>query len=784
MASKKGKKTKSKSKAKSSKNDGENTDAQIIEMQEGWTCIETVGINPFFKRVETLQEGQFTTKNLPRDQFQKTYDTIFTMCIQREPFNFSEPLYERHTESLKAYFKDSFVPKLEQSMNQHRVAFLKEWVLRWRCCKWAVEGMTRMFMYLDRFYVPNSEDLLSTSEQGYTLFKDNIFQRFHEATRNRVLECIRRERENEEQDRDLLREAIDVFVNIGSKLAKTDLALYREHFQQHLINETKEWYKGMSRRWLDSSSCPDYLRKAEECVNNEQGRLSSYIHKSSKDELMKATRTELLKKHQEELLQKDTGINQMLQRTQGASTSATVRDGMDDLARLFRLYEAVEDGLAPIAEAMKAHVTRLGKAYIEKSQELAKQNKSGDKNHELITNLIKLHNCVLTLVTESFQGDQIFHKAMKEAFEDFINMNYFTSNYLARFANDILRKGGHAKQLLDQELEIEKTMDNVVTLYGYIRDKDIFEKDYQTFLSHRLLQDLSESRHAEKSMIGKLKTESGYHWTSKLEDMFKDIQRSKELMGDFNKKFGDQLNLEMSVSVCTTGAWPNSTLVECNIPQELEEAANKYKQFYSGLHSGRKLDYRMDLGKAEVQVHFNATTKKILVVTTYQMMVLLLFNKKKVLRFKEIAEMTGIPPKELAWHILSLAHPKVKVLRKDPNSKKIEDDHRFGIYPKYKNARARVQIPLMAKPQEDDPGHAKRQQILFLRQHQMDAAIVRIMKARKSQTHAELVAEVTRQLNNRFTPSPADIKRRIACLIDQEYIVRDEQERTRYHYKM
>merc|ERR1712087_290894 len=27
-------------------------------------------------------------------------------------------------------------------------------------------------------------------------------------------------------------------------------------------------------------------------------------------------------------------------------------------------------------------------------------------------------------------------------------------------------------------------------------------------------------------MIGKLKTESGYHWTSKLEDMFKDIQRS------------------------------------------------------------------------------------------------------------------------------------------------------------------------------------------------------------------------------------------------------------------
>merc|ERR1719166_608931 len=99
---------------------------------------------------------------------------------------------------------------------------------------------------------------------------------------------------------------------------------------------------------------------------------------------------------------------------------------------------------------------------------------------------------------------------------------------------------------------MEKTMDNVVTLYGYIRDKDIFERDYQTYLSHRLLQDLSESEHAEKSMIGKLKTESGYHWTSKLEDMFKDIQRSKELMVEFNKR-GDDFECKLNVSVCTTG---------------------------------------------------------------------------------------------------------------------------------------------------------------------------------------------------------------------------------------
>jgi len=761
------------------------TEQQVVEMQNGWDTILEVGIKPFFERVETLEQSSFTHKNIPRDQFLKTYDTIFTMCIQREPYNFSEQLYRKHTQSLTKYFQEQFIPILSKAQDLHGVAFLKAWVKRWSCCVAAVNGMQRMFMYLDRFYVPNSEDLLKTSEQGYQLFKDCVFKKFRDTSRNAILECIRREREKEEQDRELLNDSIKVFVELGSKLEKGDLQIYKEYFQNELISETSKWYKGKSREWLDSSSCPEYLKLAEDCVKKEENRLALYIHKSSKEELMKATRDELLKNHQQELLLKDSGIDRMLERTQGSEGSTAVAEAKEDLYRLFRLYEHVDEALNHIAKAVKAHVCKLGEGFITKSQELAKQKGQtrSEKNHELITNLIKLHNRFLNLVKDSFQGDQIFHKALKEAFEEFINMSYFTSNYLARFANDILRKGGHAKTLMEQNLELEKTMDNVVTLYGYIRDKDIFERDYQTYLSSRLLQDLSESEHAEKSMIGKLKTESGYHWTSKLEDMFKDIQRSKELMSDFNKTYRE-LDIELSVSVCTTGAWPSNSIVDCKMPDELVATADKYKTFYSKLHSGRKLDYRMDLGKAEVQVHFTPTTKKILVVSTYQMMVLLLFNNKKVLKFKEIQERSQIPLKELAWHILSLAHPKVKVLKKNPNSKKIEDDHRFGINAKYKNARARVMIPLMAKPQEDDPGAEERKQILFLRQHQMDAAIVRIMKARKSQTHNELVQEVTRQLNNRFTPSPNDIKKRIACLIDQEYIVRDKKERARYHYKM
>lgn len=40
------------------------------------------------------------------------------------------------------------------------------------------------------------------------------------------------------------------------------------------------------------------------------------------------------------------------------------------------------------------------------------------------------------------------------------------------------------------------------------------------------------------------------------------------------------------------------------------------------------------------------------------------------------------------------------------------------------------------------------------RRHNVEAAIVRIMKARKTLSHNELVMETTRQLSTRFTPNP------------------------------
>lgn len=56
------------------------------------------------------------------------------------------------------------------------------------------------------------------------------------------------------------------------------------------------------------------------------------------------------------------------------------------------------------------------------------------------------------------------------------------------------------------------------------------------------------------------------------------------------------------------------------------------------------------------------------------------------------------------------------------------------------------------------------------RKFSIDACIVRIMKARKSLKHSELISEVSAQLMNRFQVNPlSDIKPRIEHLIETEF---------------
>jgi cullin 3 len=171
-------------------------------------------------------------------------------------------------------------------------------------------------------------------------------------------------------------------------------------------------------------------------------------------------------------------------------------------------------------------------------------------------------------------------------------------------------------------------------------------------------------------------------------------------------------------------------------------------------------------------------------VSTYQMCILCLFNTSDHLTYREIEQATDIPAPDLKRNLQSLACVKGKnVLRKEPMSKDISEDDVFIFNDKFSSKFYKVKISTVVAQKESEPEKQEtRQKVEEDRKPQIEAAIVRIMKSRRLLDHNNIISEVTKQLQARFMPNPAVIKKRIESLIEREFLERDRADRKLYRY--
>ena len=128
----------------------------------------------------------------------------------------------------------------------------------------------------------------------------------------------------------------------------------------------------------------------------------------------------------------------------------------------------------------------------------------------------------------------------------------------------------------------------------------------------------------------------------------------------------------------------------------------------------------------------------------------------------------------------SLACGKVRVIVKRPKSKEVNDDDVFHFNADFKAKLLRLKINSIQMKETKAEVAATHERVLQDRQYQIDAAIVRTMKTRKTLAHQQLIAELYSQL--KFPAQVADLKKRIMSLIDREYLERDDEDSMTYHY--
>lgn len=137
----------------------------------------------------------------------------------------------------------------------------------------------------------------------------------------------------------------------------------------------------------------------------------------------------------------------------------------------------------------------------------------------------------------------------------------------------------------------------------------------------------------------------------------------------------------------------------------------------------------------------------------------MMFNEKETFTLEELRNAAGIQEVELRRHLLSLCTPKLRILHKSSKGKGIENTDSFTFNGEFTSKLKRMKVPLVSAKEvqvseEPTEGDAIPSAVEEDRRHLIEAAIVRIMKARRTLNHNDLIAEATKQLSNRFSPTP------------------------------
>ncbi|NXX42918.1 CUL4B protein, partial [Tricholaema leucomelas] len=687
--------------------------------------------------VEAIQNSTSIKYNL-----EELYQAVENLCS----YKISANLYKQ----LRQICEDHIKAQIHQFREYpFFVLFLKKIDKCWQDHCRQMIMIRSIFLFLDRTYVLQNSMLPSIWDMGLELFRTHIIsdQKVQNKTIDGILLLIERERNGEAIDRSLLRSLLSML---------SDLQIYQDSFEHRFLEETNRLYAAEGQRLMQEREVPEYLHHVNKRLEEEADRIITYLDQSTQKPLIATVEKQLLGEHLTAILQK--GLNHLLDENR-----------IQDLSLLYQLFSRVRGGVQVLLQHWIEYIKAFGSTIVI----------NPEKDKTMVQELLDFKDKVDHIIDVCFLKNEKFVNAMKEAFETFINKRpNKPAELIAKYVDSKLRAGN--KEATDEELE--KMLDKIMIIFRFIYGKDVFEAFYKKDLAKRLLVGKSASVDAEKSMLSKLKHECGAAFTSKLEGMFKDMELSKDIMIQFKQYMQNQNvpgNIELTVNILTMGYWPTYVPMEVHLPPEMVKLQEIFKTFYLGKHSGRKLQWQSTLGHCVLKAEFKEG-KKELQVSLFQTLVLLMFNEGEEFSLEEIKQATGIEDGELRRTLQSLACGKARVLTKSPKGKDVEDGDKFTCNDDFRHKLFRIKINQIQMKETVEEQASTTERVFQDRQYQIDAAIVRIMKMRKTLSHNLLVSEVYNQL--KFPVKPADLKKRIESLIDRDYMERDKENPNQYNY--
>jgi len=747
-----------------------------------------------------------------QDAFSKEelYRGVENVCRQGGASMLFTRLENRCIQHVKCDMRDPLLDKAGSDNVTLLKAVLAEWS-RWKAQMVVIRGI---FFFLDRSYLLSSSKP-SLSELTPQLFREIVFS--HDGLKSKIIDAacdlVRSDRTQEQRlDPELFKQAVDLFH---------DLQVYTASFEPAFLGTTQEYVARWSDDLIMEKTVPEYVELAEDFIAKEMARCEDYALDAS-------TRRDLLALLEDHLVvRKETDLVEY-----EALASMLDNQSMSELTALYALLARRRLG-EKLRPAFEKWVDETGTSIVFSKDE-----------ENMVVHLLSMKRRLDLVWRTAFQRDESLGHALRESFETFMNKtkkgeatwntdNTKVGEMVAKYVDQLLCGGAKAipdvltarrassitgvpngatlpnvaelevhndDEELDEDAEINSQLDQVLDLFRFVHGKAVFEAFYKKNLARRLLMGRSASADAERSMLTRLKTECGSGFTQNLEQMFKDVELSREELQSYKERVEGRLEYEkgksvdLSVNVLSAAAWPTYPDIPVIIPAHVKKSIDEFELHYKSKHSGRKLDWKHALAHCQMKASFPRGNKE-LVVSSFQAVVLLLFNGLDLdehLSYSHILSETGlrkyfrdtscvqrraniqIAEPEVKRTLQSLACAKLRPLTKHPKGKEINDTDTFTIDPLFEHPKYRVkinQVQLKETKEENKETHIR---VAEDRNFECQAAIVRILKSRKTIGHSELVSETIKATMSRGVLSMGDIKKNIDRLIEKDYMERED----------
>merc|ERR1712223_684727 len=468
-----------------------------------------------------------------------------------------------------------------------------------------------------------------------------------------------------------------------------NLSVYKESCEDQFLDDTERFYTRESSEFLHQNPVTEYMKKAETRLKEEERRVQIYLHETTLDRLLKTCDKVLIEKH--------------LDIFHAEFQNLLNSDKDDDLGRMYQLVSRIPDGVGELKRLLENHINNQGLVAIDK---LGDEAINDPKLY--VSTILDVHRKYNALVMTAFSNDTGFVASLDKACGKFINNNSVTKKanastkspeLLAKYCDLLLKKSARNPE----EVELEDTLNQVMVVFKYIEDKDVFQKFYSKMLAKRLVQHQSASDDAEASMISKLKQACGFEYTSKLQRMFQDIGVSKDLNEQFRRhlnetlKSNEPLDIDFQIQVLSSGSWPFQQSCVFSLPTELERCVHRFTAFYGGQHSGRKLNWLYHMSKGELVTNC-FRNRYTLQASTFQMAVLLQYNEADQWTMGQLAESTQIKKDILVQVLQILLKSKLLLLDEEganasgsanAEEANLTNDSVITLFKNYKNKKLR-----------------------------------------------------------------------------------------------